>query len=231
VTIQVALGNRDFDFATATDGDVYFAFIVKLPFRLRVADLYHCHLESQHGEYDLWVRNVQIGTTEPLLRLHTLIQQGGKIEDLWSTVAVMPNKVRLTPEELTSLRICQGDLDKIAVNDRLNKHLWLAMQALNAFIIGYHTATGEMFGGAALQTLTVHDYFINALSTQVILVGIPLSHWTEDTIKELFDLKADRAFRITGTLNGEITDLPAERLADIGDAIRRLNTFYLYEQG
>jgi hypothetical protein len=228
VTLRATFHNNDFDFTKATEADVCFAFIVRLSFRLRVPNFYHCHFVSQHGEYDLWVKNRAMETTEPMMWLHALHRAGGKIDDLWSTVAVMPNRVRLTPEELESLRTCHGDMNKVALVERVNKNLWPAMQALNAFIIGYHTTTGELFGGTALQTLTVHEY-MDALTTEVVLIGVPMSYWTEATIGELFEIKAEREVRLTASLTGDMFDLPAERLAPISQAIARINTFYFYE--
>lgn len=102
------------------------------------------------------------------------------------------------------------------------------MQALNAFIIGYHCTTGELFGGQPLQLLTVHDY-MNSVAWEIALVGIPLAHWTAETIGELFDLKAEKEFRVAVSLTGELIDLPTEKLAGIPQAIDRLNNFYFYE--
>ncbi len=102
------------------------------------------------------------------------------------------------------------------------------MQALNAFIIGYHTATGELFGGQALQLMTVHDY-MNSVTWEIALVGIPLAHWTSENINELFDLRAEKEFRAMKSLTGELTDLPSAKLAGIPGEINRLNDFYFYE--
>lgn len=102
------------------------------------------------------------------------------------------------------------------------------MQALNAFTIGYHTATGELFGGQALQLMTVHDY-MGSVTWEITLIGIPLTHWTTDNINELFDLKADKELRVGASLTGELVDLPPEKLQGIPQAIDRLNDFYFYE--
>ena len=47
------------------------------------------------------------------------------------------------------------------------------MQALNTFIVGYHTATGEMWGGQPLQAMSV-DGFMYSIAWEVALIGIPL---------------------------------------------------------
>jgi hypothetical protein len=85
-----------------------------------------------------------------------------------------------------------------------------------------------MWGGQPLQAMTVHQY-MNNIAWEIALIGIPLSHWTGETINELFDLKADKEFRVTASLTGEMSVLPAEKLAGIGEAIDRLNSFYFYE--
>jgi hypothetical protein len=159
--------------------------------------------------------------------LHSLTREGGKLEDLWSTVAVVPTKDRITPDELATVQNCQGNVDSLGFESR-TKQLFPAMQALNAFIVGYHTATGELFGGRPLQIMTVDD-FMNSVSWEINLIGIPVAYWTSETINELFDLKGTRAFQVSATLNGEMFDLPTDRLMGIGQAIDRLNSFYFYE--
>jgi len=226
--IRTTLCNNDFDFTQATYDDVYFAFLVKLPFRFRVGSPFHCHFEAQGDNYDIWIRNKPIeAATEPGMTLPALIRQGGKVEDLWSTVAVIPNKGGITPDELAAIQTCHGDVEKAAL-ESLNKRLFPAMQALNAFVVGYHTATGEMRGGQRLKAMTVHE-FIYSIAWEVALIGIPLAYWTALTINELFDLKAEKELRVVASLTGELSDLPADKLAGIGQAIDRLNSFYFYE--
>src|SRR5437773_32845 len=103
---STTLYDNNFDLTTATTEGVYFGFIVKMPFRFRVSSPYHCHFEHQGHEYDLWIRNKPMEMTEPVIE--PLIRQGGKVEDLWSTIAVIPNKSHITADELTSVQNCQG---------------------------------------------------------------------------------------------------------------------------
>lgn len=216
-----------FDFSKAAAEDVYFAFIIKMPFRFRVSNGFHCHFQTQGCDYDVWIKNTPVEQSEPGMVLHRLASQGGRLEDLWSTVAIIPNAGRVTLEELNALRSCHGDVEHLALESR-TKQLFPAMQALNALIIGYHTATGELLGGHPLQTMTVNEY-MNNVAWELALIGIPLTYWTSQTINELFDLKANRELRSVTTLTGDVTDLPDERLSDLGTAIDRLNTFYFYE--
>jgi hypothetical protein len=219
--------DNNFDFAKASTEDVYFAFIINVPFRFRVSSPFHSHFQSQGNEYDLWIINKPMEVTEPGMRLHSLVRQGGKVEDFWSTVAIVPNKGKITIDELAIVQNCHGNVDSVALESRTGQS-FPAMQALNAFIIGYHIATGEMWGGHPLQAMTVDEY-MNRLSWEVNIIGIPLSYWTSDTINNLFDLKGGRAGQVSATLSGEMFDLPADKLAGIGQAIERLNTFYFYE--
>jgi len=221
------LYDNNFEFKKASVEDVYFAFIVRLPFRFRVSSPYHLRFENQGQEYDIWIRNKPMEVTEPGMRLHSLIRQGGNVEDLCSTVAVIPNKGKITADELTAVQSCQGSVDNLALESR-TKHLFPVMQALNAFIIGYHTATGELLGGHPLQVLTVNEY-MNRISWEINLIGISLDSWTGETVNELFDLKSGRALQVTATLSGEMFDLSPEKLSGIGQAIDRLNNFYFYE--
>lgn len=215
------------DFTKARAEDVYFAFIIRLPFRFRVKSHYHIHFENHGNEYDIWIRNKSMEVMEPGMLLHSLIRQGGNVEDLWSTVAIIPNHGKITADELSTVQNCQGNIEKVVLESRA-KQLFPATQALNAFIVGYHTATGELWGGQPLQAMTIHEY-MNSVTWEISLIGIPLAYWTEKTINELFDLKATREFRVGASITGEMFDLPPEKLAGIGQAIDRLNSFYFYE--
>lgn len=221
------LYDGNFDFKKVTADDVVFAFVVRMPFRFRVSSPYHCHFENRGARYDIWIKNKPIPPAESGIPLHGLIQAGGSVEDLWSRVVIIPNKCGVTDAEIDALRQDGGSLDSASFESR-NKQLFPAMQALNAFIIGYHTATGELFGGQALQLMTQHEY-MNNVTWEVALVGIPPAHWTKDNISELFDLKAERAFRAGLSLTGELVDLPSDKLNGIRDAINRINDFYFYE--
>jgi hypothetical protein len=224
---STTLYDDGFDFASATADDVHFAFAVKMPFRFRVTTPYHCHFENRGAHFDIWIRNRPVPESEPGLALHGLLRDGGSIEDLWSRVVIIVNKSGASGAELDALKRRQSNVDMASFESR-NKQLFPAMQALNTFIIGYHTATGELFGGQALQLMTMHDY-MSSITWEIVLIGIPLAHWTVDTINELFDLKADREFRVGASLTGDLCDLASDKLAGIPLAINRLNNFYFYE--
>ncbi len=185
------LYDGNFDFKKATAENLLYGFIVRMPFRFRVASPYHCRFENQGAQYDIWIRNKPIPASESGFPLHGLIRSGGSVEDLWSSVVIIPHKSGATEAEVEALKQYEGNVSASSFDSR-NKQLFPAMQALNAFIIGYHTATGELFGGQALQLMTVHDY-MNSVTWEIALVGIPLAHWTSENINELFDLRAKKS--------------------------------------
>ena len=194
------LYDENFDFAKAIADDVHFAFILRTPFRFRVNSPYHCHFGNRGNHYDIWIKNEPIPASESGISFHSFIAEGRTVDDLWSRVVIIPSKSRLSDAEVDALRRCEGNVDNAPFESR-KKSLFPAMQALNAFIIGYHGATGELFGGQALQLMTVHTY-MSSITWEVALVGIPLAHWTNETISELFDLKAEKEFRVGASLTG-----------------------------
>jgi hypothetical protein len=151
------LYDAKFDFTMATANDVLFGFIVAMPFRFRVSSPYHSQFENRGARYDIWINNRPLPTSEAGILLHALTRAGGKVEDLWSRVVVIPNKSGVMDDEVDSLRCCGGNVNSAPFKSRI-KQLFPAMQALNAFTIGYQAATGEFFGGHALQLMTVNDY-------------------------------------------------------------------------
>ena len=66
----------EFDFTKATTDDVYFAFVLTVPFRFRLKSPYQIHFENQGKEYDIWIRNNPIDVTEPDKIIASLIQRG-----------------------------------------------------------------------------------------------------------------------------------------------------------
>jgi hypothetical protein len=216
-----------FDLATTSSKDVHFAFVVGLPFRIRVKSPYHLRFENQGNEYDIWIRNKPIEWEQRGDRRPSMIQPSRNVEDYWSTVAVIPCNSKVTDAELGVIQRSLGNGEEVNLESRV-KYRFPVMQALNAFIIGYHTATGELFGGRTLQSLTVSE-FIDRKTWEITLIGMPLENWNEGNIDELFDFKTERNIRISYTLSGEMSDLAEDRLAGIGQAIDRLNSFYFYE--
>jgi hypothetical protein len=217
---------RNFDFKKVSGSDMLYGYLVTMPFRFRVASPYHCNFEYRNAQYDIWITNQPIPTGESGVVLHEVFKSGLSLDDLWSRVLIIPHACRPTTSEIDALKEYEGGADDVPFESR-KKQLFPAMQALNGFIVGYHTATGELFGGHALQLLTVLDY-MDRVTLEIAFVGIPLAHWTRDNINELFDLKAEPLQPMT-SLATELTDLPDEKLVGIPDAISRLNDFYFYE--
>lgn len=217
----------DLDRSKVTVDDVYFCFILTVPFRFRVASPYHCRFESQGNGYDIWIRNQPVTTPDSESGLLTLARSGGNLADLWSAVAIIPHKGRITSDELMIVLDSLGKSGAVQLDSK-NKQMFPAMQALNTFIIGYHTATGEMWGGHPLQPMTPNEY-MTRLRWEVTVVGMPLDFWTPETVGMLFDLKADKELHSVAHVTGYLTDLPGEKLAGIGAAIESLNRFYFYE--
>ena len=133
------LYDGNFDFTKATATDVQFAFIITMPFRFRVGNPYRCRFENRGAHYDIWIKNNPLPTSEAGIPLHGLMRAGGRLEDLWSRVVLIPNKSIVTDSELEALRRCSGNVDATPFESR-NRQLFTAIQALNAFTVGYHTA-------------------------------------------------------------------------------------------
>lgn len=216
-----------FDLTKVTSQDVYFAFTIKLPFRFRVENFFHCSFVKNDNSYDIWIKNKPLETTnEGMINFHSMWKKGEPIENIWSTAVIISTEGNITLDDLNKIKSCNGDIESVVLDSR-NEHYGKSLQALNDFIIAYHMTTGELFGGQRLHVLTHHEYF-ERLTWEITIIGIPLTYWKEQTIHELFDLKPTREFK-SMQLTGELNNIAPEELTGIKESIERLNNFYFYE--
>jgi hypothetical protein len=222
---SMTISDGDFDRSKATVDNIYSYFVLTVPFRFRVPNLYHCHFESQGNGYDIWIQNQPVPTYDSDPSLPDLKSLCGKLDVLFSTVAIIPNKgVRITDDVLDATLDALSK-DKPEYFGPLDKQLFLVVQALNTFIVGYHTSTGELYGGQPLLPLTMFE-FMRRMKSKHISDGIQLAYFTPETAGSLFDIKADK---LPFPICGDLTDLSQEKLAGIETAIDRLNQFYFYD--
>lgn len=220
--------DKDFNYEAATNADVTFVYMYKLPFRLRVSSPYRCHFVHKDSEFDIWVKNTLIEAPSPINDQAPSMARWPSEDDLSSTVAVFVNSPMLTTGELASVQGCGGDVASTVVGSSRTMLQFRVLEAVNAFIVGYRTVSDKIFESQSLRTLTLHDT-IGMDHWEVTVIGLPLLHWSPDTIHELFDLTGQATIRSQQVPYYDLSELPAEQAASIPRAIELFNDFYFYE--
>lgn len=216
----------NFDHRKATARDVRFGFLVHLPFRLRLGNLYHDSFLNQYGHFSLWLLNrIDLAPDKPAtMQLPT----DKSISDLCTEALVVQEDQVVSEEALELLRQSPPEAEIKSYPAATGEMLFHVMDFLNNFIIGYATATKQLFGGFPLRIFRTHDFF-DFLRWQLTILG-PQSE-TIDTAaaRKIFDLKPDRELRDVGTLTGELYNLPDDSVTQIRRAIELHQDFPFYE--
>src|SRR6476646_2223039 len=93
---KTTLYDENFDLKKTTADDMLYGFVVRMPFRFRIPSPYHCRFENRGAQYDIWIRNKPIPASESGIALHGLSRSGEPLEDLWSSVVIIPLKCGVT---------------------------------------------------------------------------------------------------------------------------------------
>jgi hypothetical protein len=217
--------SESFDTQNVTPSDIRFGFVVHLPFRLRVGTWYRYDplLMARGRHFTLWLRNrVDITPDRPVF---SQLGKGQNVSALWTEAVLVVHNPEVSDASLDELRASARAKEALKYPRPGGDLSFNAMEALNHFIIGYSTATNELFGGAPLRFFRTSD-FPDYLTWEVTILG--LGDLTEDDARYLFNLQPDRQVS-SASLHGELHDIPTSRLAPIQNAIALHQDFLFYE--
>ena len=155
------------------------------------------------------------------------LPSGESFSDLWTDALVVLEDPTVSEESLAPLRQLEPGAT-ITNYPSPTGETFYAMEALNHFVIGYATATKQLFGGAPLRVFRTHDFF-DFLRWTVTILGPRSEAITDQEAQVIFDLKPDREVRVSGAVTGDIDDLPDETLGQIQRAIALHRDFIFYE--
>lgn len=196
-----------------------------LPFRLRVGVWYRDTLAARGRHFSLWLLNrVAIAPDKPA---GMQLPIGKPFSDLWTEALLVLEDPVVSDESLALLRQSQPDTVGQNYPSGMGETFY-AMEALNHFVIGYATATKQLFGGAPLRIFRTTDFF-DFLRWDVTILGPRDETLNDETARMIFDLKADREWRATGSITGDLDDLPDETLGQINRSIALHKDFIFYQ--
>lgn len=197
------------------------AFVLKLPFRLRVGEFYRTRCDVD-GPTEICFRNalpIPAGT-----ETHEVLRKIGRSYDtLWTDALIISEQPRVEDSELEALR----NWDK-GQPTNLTRNVFEAISALNQWLVAYSSATKQLLGGRPLRALTDEDFFA-LLSWGIVILCEPKCVFDNKDLLGFFDTKSERRLTSLGQLTGQLSDLPEMQLSGIGEQLRRQKAFIFYE--
>jgi hypothetical protein len=218
---------KGIDLSTITEDNIRVAFVVRLPFRLRLGRHRRYIYDDQ---FEIWIRNkvnLPPGTTFQQAMPYLKTAAGQLSPDiLFSEALIVNRKVKVNPASLEPVR-------KTTKNDEIppiecEKKYFLALKALNDFLVAFHTATKEMFGGTAIRRLSNMEFF-NRLRFEITLICPAGAEVDTELAEELLNSQVEREIVVGHQFTGEWGDVAEDRLGFIQRALELQEIFIFYE--
>jgi len=218
-----------FDLQNITSKNVRTAFILRLPFRVRVGAMRRLRMDSS---IEVVFRNTYPIPTAPTREeIHKLTWVGDKPrprEELLTDAMILDLKPEVTDEQAVALAQWLKDAQQRPTPGYRLRY-FVTHEALNDAIVAYHTATKHLVNGYTVERLTDTEYMFGLRYAHTILCPADYE-MTDDDLRQLFDAKAEREFRTVGgqfTLN--LADAPEQDLAKL-DRSLELHREYIFFQ-
>jgi hypothetical protein len=201
-------------------------FLLDLPFRLRVGKLRRFSFDLD-GPIELCLQNpVDIPAgTDHMQATQELFRSGG-FRSAFSQALIVLRRPRIEAEELKAIQeaVSQPEMHV----GGLTRNAFQALKSLNAFLVAYHSATGQMTGGSHLHKLSDMDFFDN-LRWELTILCPENHHFDDEELLQCFDLKPERGIRAGEQSTGQLDDLPEETFAQFDNAISHYADYLFYE--
>lgn len=205
-------------------------FLLDLPFRLRVGELrrFSFDLEGPTGTTELCIRNqVNIPAGTDLNQVIVGLFPSGGFRRAFSQALIILDRPQIKDEELKAIQDASRQPD--IHHGGLTSNAFHALKSLNAFLVAYHSATGQLFGGKHLHKLSDMHFFDN-LRWQLTILCPEDHHFQDEELLEIFDLKPEKEIRECDQFTGELDDLlPEVTISRLGDSISHYADYLFYE--
>jgi hypothetical protein len=215
---HTSLVSEKVDLSSITKKNIRQAFIVNLPFRVRVSTELKLEIGGEESAVVIFRNEVDIPDKESWDQMHTKIM--GNWDSLWTKCLIILNTPTVKRDELKAIK--DGGEIKVSGNT------FSAFNSLNRAILSYTSATKELFGGNPIQLLTDTEYF-GCLEWEVDLILEENTDIDLDIVDEIFNLTPEKRMIMGGQYWGTLEDLPKEKLDKVGSYIEKTNNCIFYE--
>jgi hypothetical protein len=215
------------DLSAVTEENIRVAFVVRLPFRVRLGMLRRYVYDDQ---FEIWIRNkvdLPPGTTFQQAMPHMKTGEGRLQPDLlFSEALILNRKVKVNSDSLEAVRRTTNKDGVLPIE--CDKKYFLALKVLNDFLVAFHTATKEMFGGTAISRLSNMEFF-NRLRFEITLICPAGAEVDAELAEELLNSRVEREVLGVQQFAGEWGDVAEDRLALIQKALELQERFIFHE--
>lgn len=213
-----------FNLKSITDENIRFAYVIRLPFRLRVGRFYRASLAFRKHSFEISLRNRIV--SPPNIPIEKVISSVESYDELWTDALVVIQNPKLDERAIERVRNWdpeEGNFPLLAIG-----HEFEAMQALNHFIIAYATTTKNVFGGTPLRLFRSPEFF-DFRKVGITIIGPAEEALTDEDITNILNWRPNIKMRSLGAIQGDLHDFQVEDLAAIEKAMALQKDFIFFE--
>ena len=221
----------DINLQAAGEFEIFNAFVLTLPFRLRVGRYFSVHAGDS---FDVVLRNpldIPRGTSDDEVNKLTLKGRSFRPRDEFYTEALILDKNPKVPDTFRdefALMFANAKEDSKIPNTQ--PRYFDALTRLNDVIVGYHHATNYLFGGSPLERLTSQVFFERLRYLHTIVC--PKSYLlNQQELTEVFDARGTCEFiSVPGMFTtSNLDDAPQNTLERVQDYVGLHQRFLYYQ--
>jgi hypothetical protein len=212
----------DFDVNAAPAVQMRRAFLLRLPFRLRVGTLFSFRPPNE-SQSRIWLHNavnLPEGTSLDAVHAAVAVSKQG-YDSLITDALVILDGQTFEGSDLDVIRA-----DKVPAG--LADGSFDALKLLNAFICAYASAGRVLHGGRLLHPLT-HAQFFDYKRVEFTIRTPPDFELPQSDVLDAFTWRPDRGFPVATQYTGTWDDLPQAQLNDIANQFRLTQEHAFYE--
>jgi len=214
-----------FDVKKTTHKNIRFAFVITLPFRLRVGNFYRHHFICRDKFFEIILRN-PISIPENS-EIHKILFKVKSHDKLWTEAIIVSEQPTVGDDSLGRIRSWKPNEEKIPI--RATGQLFYANRACNHFIVAYSTAIRQIFGGRALRLIRMSE-FTDYIRWEETILCPAEDTLPDDFYMQMFNLKPKIDIIYKGSITGELHDISKEELeVGIDRVLSRQNDFIHFE--
>jgi hypothetical protein len=223
---QAYLTAEGFDFARTVEEDIRFGYVVDLPFRIRLGELYRHKFTFRGKAFEIVLYNkypIPRGTS-----IDQLLRDGKPLSARLTRALVLVRQPGISPNSLDNVRNWSPKEGETPPINPIGS-TFAAMEALNHFVVAYATGAKQLFGGKPLRLFRTNDFF-DFVCWNIAIFWPPDEDLSDDDCSGAFNIKVDREFISTGSFYGDSDDLQVdETRLSIDEHLRLQESFIHYE--
>lgn len=223
---QAYFTSEGFDFASTREENIRFGYVLDLPFRIRLGDLYRHRFTFRGKAFEVVLYNKY--PIPPGTGYEQLFRDRRPHSALWTRALVIVSQPKVSPDALDAVRNWtpkEGETPPVMAHGST----FAAMEALNHFLIAYASGAKQLFGGKPLRLLTTND-LVDLDHWEITILCQPSEELSDQDCLEAFDIKTDREFISSGSITGYLDDLPVDETRISIDEHLRLQESFIHHE-